>query len=192
MCGENDLQHANLQYADGTPPRVWGKLNFARQRSQVIRYTPTCVGKTYSSIVFVCYTKVHPHVCGENVLVQRRYQLRQGTPPRVWGKRLVWLYVTDACRYTPTCVGKTNHTLTRILVIAVHPHVCGENGARGRMLLTVPGTPPRVWGKLSCRRSTAMFVRYTPTCVGKTVSQGFCSIFKKVHPHVCGENIIIR
>ncbi len=70
----------------GTPPRVWGKRNFHRLQNAIIRYTPTCVGKTYIGGSTTLADKVHPHVCGENALEQAVDLWDKGTPPRVWGK----------------------------------------------------------------------------------------------------------
>ena len=94
---------------------------------------------------------------------------RDGTPPRVWGKRNFPHRRIHYCRYTPTCVGKT---LTRVVPAdrtTVHPHVCGENGLIFVRFVEKEGTPPRVWGKLHLRSQGVHGVRYTPTCVGKTI-----------------------
>ena len=116
-----------------------------------------------------CVTPVHPHVCGENVVERLDQPGQYGSPPRVWGKL--------------SSSGKTCASWS------VHPHVCGENlsertrrDPRTRFTPTcvgkmtnIPsrsddntGSPPRVWGKLPSRSSTA------------------CG--RSVHPHVCGEN----
>ncbi len=47
--------------------------------------------------------------------------------------------------------------------------MCGENRVTVQEPYRVAGTPPRVWGKRSVSDSTDFPVRYTPTCVGKTV-----------------------
>ncbi len=112
---------------------------------------------------------VHPHVCGENSPTDNQIFQRNGSPPRVWGKRFTgfdlvmdpsgspprvwgkrvaaWVFF-DAPRFTPTCVGKTY----------VRPR--------------------------AARRQT----RFTPTCVGKTNRASLSASVTAVHPHVCGEN----
>ena len=115
---------------------------------------------------------VHPHVCGENVRhVSVLCCVSSGSPPRVWGKPptsrprgglssgsppRVWGKPTDAFKYPP--------------LVAVHPHVCGENWhmlSRGKPVSI--GSPPRVWGKRILFILTSRdVVRFTPTCVGKT------------------------
>ncbi len=66
-CGENFLCLNRGQHVDGSPPRVWGKL----ERS---------VGKIRPALV-------HPHACGENRSAGRNKARAAGSPPRVWGKR---------------------------------------------------------------------------------------------------------
>ena len=94
--------------------------------------------------------------------------LKEGTPPRVWGKLLGHRPLGPADRYTPTCVGKTKAASNRNISLA--------------------GTPPRVWGKPSSSERKRLIFRYTPTCVGKTIKDLDGETKKEVHPHVCGEN----
>ena len=115
----------------------------------------------------------------------------------------------DNARYTPTCVGKTYYhpchsyshygtpprvwgkrrdDETRFLPVAVHPHVCGENQFARQFDKAGHGTPPRVWGKRSRCMPRFMHFRYTPTCVGKTLTEKTPKQIRTVHPHVCGEN----
>ena len=104
VCGEND-KNVGGDWSRGSPPRVWGKRGYAKIHRARIRFTPTCVGKTFAGFQGNC----------------------TGPPPRVWGKldaprqRTLLLH-----QFTPTCVGKTAAYLLRPDV-AVHPHVCGEN-----------------------------------------------------------------
>ena len=155
----------------GTPPRVWGKRREVCCVCCVFFGTPPRVwGKRAPRSLVHTAPSVHPHACGENVVVKvggckyYRYTPTRvgktviqaalvpadvGTPPRVWGKHTEFRYVATA---TP-----------------VHPHACGENGSTkvtpGVMYRYTPtrvgktsssasgvssgaGTPPRVWGKL--------------------------------------------
>ena len=148
VCGENSANSLPGFPILNTPPRVWGKLSHNIIIPSLLRYTPTCVGKTQYSICGSGVKKVHPHVCGENRRCRSWASLPSGTPPRVWGKR------------GPPASHRTQ--------FAVHPHVCGENMASGLQSFHRLGTPPRVWGKLLARTRRSIFIRYTPTCVGKT------------------------
>ena len=46
--GENHQKRAKGSLPEGTPPRAWGKLWMLWPARPRARYTPTCVGKTYS------------------------------------------------------------------------------------------------------------------------------------------------
>ncbi len=46
-----------------------------------------------------------------------------------------------------------------------------------------------MWGKLAEKAGTTQPARYTPTCVGKTLSKDVDVVQCEVHPHVCGENV---
>ncbi len=94
-------------------------------------------------------------------------------------------------RYTPTCVGKTLEDGTELILDTVHPHVCGENEVKVYRKDVKEGTPPRVWGKRIYVQAPSSSFRYTPTCVGKTISYGRNDHDLKVHPHVCGENRMV-
>jgi len=72
----------------GSPPRAWGRLKLIRGLRLAVRFTPTCVGKTYLARPPARRETVHPHVRGEDFLLHA-------------------LSCKDV-RFTPTCVGKTS------------------------------------------------------------------------------------
>ena len=126
------------------------------------------MGKTRLWVSKIMSWQVHPHVCGENDERETSILFDAGTPPRVWGK--------------------PQQSAGNRLFRSVHPHVCGENSLKTDGQSAVLGTPPRVWGKLIVIIILIYIIRYTPTCVGKTISCPDSTSLKKVHPHVCGEN----
>ena len=127
VCGENvNLENERLSF-DGSPPRVWGKLELGNNYMEGHRFTPTCVGKTTLPISLGQHVAVHPHVCGENITTYLGADPFYGSPPRVWGKHQRFVKSHCVSRFTPTCVGKTFAFLKPIPPRVVHPHVCGEN-----------------------------------------------------------------
>jgi len=133
---------------------------------------------------------------------------RRGPPPRVWGKRQRHRQKFYLYRSTPTRVGKTYYSAVSHLLLAVHPHACGENGSligghqrkRGppprvwgkqnlyTIQLDCKGPPPRVWGKHTVGPYQITRLRSTPTRVGKTRFALPSNSSVTVHPHACGEN----
>ena len=130
-----------------TPPRAWGRLGDAVEITTVIRNTPTCVGKTIGGIAREFNYEKHPHVRGEDEL---RTDLRlavQETPPRAWGRRRRRCERDQILRNTPTCVGKTTHTVSKCLFFRKHPHVRGEDDPNEPDYNGGSETPPRAWGR---------------------------------------------
>ena len=162
---------ARHRLACGSPPRVWGILVSPTGDRDVLRFTPTCVGNTWSADSYADWTRrftptcvgntscwpwrqvtpsVHPHVCGEYMRLSTLHAIQSyGSPPRVWG-------IPDL---SPMPGSRMS---------TVHPHVCGEYGQlRSTCRACICGSPPRVWGILT--RSPVQLASFT------------------VHPHVCGE-----
>ena len=89
---------------------------------------------------------------------------------------------------TPTCVGKTFFAFFRETSLKKHPHVRGEDWHH-----RCPGhrngeTPPRAWGRPHRLRLAFVYLRNTPTCVGKTLAVPILTSPSKKHPHVRGED----
>ena len=87
VCGEDARASVPSPLSFGSPPRVWGRRTHGQVNETVIRFTPTCVGKT---------THVALHSSEDT-----------GSPPRVWGRRKPSSATGGVMRFTPTCVGKT-------------------------------------------------------------------------------------
>jgi len=134
---------------------------------------------------------VHPHACGEDKIGIEQFPRPAGSPPRVWGRRGGKIPDFRAVRFTPTRVGKTVEGLKTALLMAVHPHACGEDARNLTMRIKRIGSPPRVWGRPIHFRVKPLDVRFTPTRVGKG-----CRTTKRqawpVHPHACGEDYSFR
>jgi len=154
------------------------------------RYTPTCVGKTAGHLDRLKDETVHPHMRGENIPFLSGLPRGSGTPPHAWGKRWktseLWSRSTgtpphawgkrcsgqisrQSRRYTPTCVGKTSTAITPAAMLTVHPHMRGENLHASTSQHGADGTPPHAWGKRVIINQRTGNLRYTPTCVGKTM-----------------------
>ena len=137
-------------------------------RVGLIRFTPTCVGKT-----------------GARSSTTRTVS---GSPPHAWGRQsgLFGEYEIGQ-RFTPTCVGKTEEEIDGGLMSAVHPHMRGEDAPAIACVGPTPGSPPHAWGR-HVGRGCIERVRFTPTCVGKTRTGRLNRPSTAVHPHMRGED----
>ncbi len=192
MRGENDVSTATVKYIYGTPPHAWGKHDARQHERFLLRYTPTCVGKTRSARNFLVHVEVHPHMRGENWQSANILTAGLGTPPHAWGKLPDRRPRNQLHKVHPHMRGENDHSqrISRWRWM-VHPHMRGENPISAIVIVTK--------------------VRYTPTCVGKThvidtspiaslgtpphawgkrsggrpVGHG-----QRVHPHMRGENLL--
>ena len=173
------------------------------------RNTPTCVGKTSSSLKLYPPTQKHPHVRGEDVRLGIGKHGVPETPPRAWGRLSAVVALIAFVRNTPTCVGKTGidnhqdsndkkhpHVRGEDLFGQIfksgagkHPHVRGEDVFGDSCSLIGVETPPRAWGRHARDHAVRRGHGNTPTCVGKTKVLFRVSLLNQKHPHVRGEDV---
>ncbi len=70
--------------------------------------------------------------------------------------------------------------------------MCGENLFINDILYRLKGSSPLVWGKLYHICISMSTSRIIPTCVGKTQMKVLLVLPKQDHPHLCGENDILK
>ncbi len=126
VCGEYFFTMSAMTVTCGSPPRVWGIRSCQIYHYHIQRFTPTCVGNTRVDNIVGMHVPVHPHVCGEYLVIDRKTLARNGSPPRVWGIPGKGRRIACCRRFTPTCVGNTPAISLPSLYAPVHPHVCGE------------------------------------------------------------------
>ena len=148
MCGENIGLVNKCRKTAGSPPRVRGKPSLRRSKSRRAGITPACAGKTIYRDFRHCANKDHPRVCGENATTRPTASQKQGSPPRVRGKRERDAGYGQDQGITPACAGKTATYLRSFLERWDHPRVCGENRRSFCPFQSSEGSPPRVRGKL--------------------------------------------
>ena len=172
----------------GSSPRVRGKRR--RPGGGFLRrgLIPACAGKTRRRGDADPDRWAHPRVCGENQAVRYESTYRQGSSPRVRGKRNIQFSDFRYYRLIPACAGKTGCQAARNRIGPAHPRVCGENDQRLPSVLLIPGSSPRVRGKLRGRVNICDCERLIPACAGKTDKPQQTTSLQWAHPRVCGEN----
>ena len=191
-CGEYIKLQARFISELGSSPRVWGIRGKQYSDDVKERFIPTRVGNTPKSGSRATICSVHPHACGEYLIVQRRAWSEDGSSPRVWGilPRIRLLRLTT--RFIPTRVGNTSTDQFAREFGAVHPHACGEYSLRALAIEPSSGSSPRVWGIQGYPQSYRASSRFIPTRVGNTTVPLSTLIPTSVHPHACGEYGHIR
>src|SRR5207253_1338127 len=71
----------------GSPPRRWGSPGPANYLIGTIRFTPTQVGKSWTTAARTRCRSVHPHAGGEVSVGWFLWGAHHGSPPRRWGSR---------------------------------------------------------------------------------------------------------
>ena len=135
---------------NGSPPRAWGRL----------RSTSSCTSGD----------PVHPHVRGDDLSAAAAACSAAGSPPRAWGRRGNQTHQSSPVRFTPTCVGTTVRCRPCPGGPSVHPHVRGDDYETLKRAPKDSGSPPRAWGRLTGSVRVHSDRRFTPTCVGTTLT----------------------
>ena len=101
---------------------------------------------------------------------------------------LVQLYCGFA-RITPAYAGKSASTNADRFSVQDHPRVCGEKAETERTQRGVPGSPPRMRGKVGHDPAVRVLHRITPAYAGKSSKQYQVNGIFQDHPRVCGEKL---
>ncbi len=205
------MQGVEAQDESGSPPRVWGRPIYQSRQTFGNRFTPTRVGTTFCGSRLQACAPVHPHACGDDAssVTIRRVRcgspprvwgrlsfdsLRpmmnlDGSPPRVWGRRLAFYVRLLRSRFTPTRVGTTVWVSVVSAASAVHPHACGDDAPDHICGRPIPGSPPRVWGRLRRKSSNCSRAFGSPPRVwGRLTVAANNVVICTVHPHACGDD----
>ena len=109
-CGENRFRTPPLTAAQGSPPRMRGKLSFSCSLLGVTRITPADAGKTRHAMLTASRRWDHPRGCGENSIPRKGRSARLGSPPRMRGKLYRAAGIAEKYRITPADAGKTSES----------------------------------------------------------------------------------
>ncbi len=84
----------------------------------------------------------------QDISAKRGSTTSAGSSPRVWGTRM--------------------EEAGRVVLLAVHPHGCGEHALTVNARGVSDGSSPRVWGTHEIVKLTHIALRFIPTGVGNT------------------------
>jgi len=155
-----------------------------------MRFIPTPVG----NISLPCLNRrnraVHPHACGEHLVLRLMKFIPAGSSPRLWGTYGRLQDTAVIGRFIPTPVGNMLQKWRVSACDPVHPHACGEHISLWVQYRSVIGSSPRLWGTSEFIPFPGPAPRFIPTPVGNMPYCSIrCAIFA-VHPHACGEHTL--
>ena len=187
MCGEQwgvDIEGVRRR---GSSPRVRGTVTARLTIGDRHRFIPACAGNSARRIYGAYWVPVHPRVCGEQTKHGEYGNGTHGSSPRVRGTDRRCPASRSHPRFIPACAGNSRRSGAIQSIAAVHPRVCGEQLAGGRITLGIYGSSPRVRGTVSRGRRPVQAGRFIPACAGNR-DQGVAQAARNsVHPRVCGE-----
>ena len=207
-CGENGLDEWPGAPAEGSSPRVRGKLFVGALDQFGLRLIPARAGKTTCTTRRSVGAWAHPRACGENGIRKQPETRFRGSSPRVRGKpdshgmggvhgRLIPARAGKTVeavrayynpRAHPRACGKTASTARTRACSPAHPRACGENSPGRASLVTTPGSSPRVRGKPTRSRPQGLPRGLIPARAGKTLKRLVTQSHAPAHPRACGEN----
>ncbi|CAB1083936.1 hypothetical protein D1AOALGA4SA_11470 [Olavius algarvensis Delta 1 endosymbiont] len=126
-CGEHQYACLAWTLRSGSSPRLWGTLLNYKPDMENIRFIPTPVGNTDAWRSDTEWDPVHPHACGEHLVIDLVDIIDCGSSPRLWGTRLKQRRSPGLHRFIPTPVGNTRAVILHFAFFPVHPHACGEH-----------------------------------------------------------------
>ena len=149
--------------------------------------SPAYAGKRAPGTATTRRRRDHPRVCGEKMFCASASVLGMGSPPRMRGKGYKFLNILAADGITPAYAGKRSGQFLKWHFHWDHPRVCGEKRERPRSGAPLPGSPPRMRGKVVKEVTGQTATRITPAYAGKSSDLFCCSGVVGDHPRVCGE-----
>ena len=126
-----------------------GKVQSRPFLSTPARITPAYAGKSPDSTSYDCEVRDHPRVCGEKLNCSLNGFAIRGSPPRMRGKASNSVRSLRPTRITPAYAGKSQSRYDDFISDGDHPRVCGEKLAIVPFDSPLPGSPPRMRGKVS-------------------------------------------
>ena len=167
-CGANFEKTRLRMINPGSSPRVRGKLVAVDQADDRVRIIPARAGQTNRVRTYNRHTADHPRACGANALAGDPHNWKDGSSPRVRGKRLPWRSGTGR--------------------ISDHPRACGANGIECAHRTCRHGSSPRVRGKRYRMCSSNVPTRIIPARAGQTAAAAASPWAWPDHPRACGAN----
>ena len=117
-----------------------------RPKWQHIRFTYDILSFLWS----VQPLRVTPAYTGEKHCACFRRTHSRGSPPRMRGKAVHLRLSDQGNGITPAHAGKSSVRCTRTRCVQDHPRACGEKNCAAIISSPVPGSPPRMRGKVAC------------------------------------------
>ena len=188
-CGANAKQAKEGDSLPGSSPRMRGKRTSCRYMSLRARIIPAHAGQTTLRRLHSVFLPDHPRACGANIQASWKSISRDGSSPRMRGKREA---VSMSClrrRIIPAHAGQTRNSRRWSRPCSDHPRACGANSLAVVPLMPRLGSSPRMRGKHEHDGVVGGRPRIIPAHAGQTDSGDQHRGAAPDHPRACGANL---
>ena len=155
------------------------------------RIIPAHAGQTLTTDCNYPYNTDHPRACGANPIDGGEMLDASGSSPRMRGKLFRVLIRIDNRRIIPAHAGQTIVPRYPQTTFPDHPRACGANSVIAIDAIVVPGSSPRMRGKLRGVTRGENGERIIPAHAGQTPPNSPLVVFHPDHPRACGANRLI-
>ena len=187
-CGANPFEWVPNLKGSGSSPRMRGKRYGEANGTVTMRIIPAHAGQTSARARATSSDSDHPRACGANSVRSPRSELQCGSSPRMRGKQVAQSHVSIAERIIPAHAGQTPAMPHRAGSSPDHPRACGANRRRSSTSKALPGSSPRMRGKLHAAEAHTRACRIIPAHAGQTISNRAMANDHTDHPRACGAN----
>ena len=167
ICGEKLRLEDLSGLAVGSPPHMRGKALWATWRR-------------------FC-SRDHPRICGEKNNFRLSRSSTPGSPPHMRGKVILFSVLRVDAGITPAYAGKSLLYHFFRDFARDHPRICGEKCRIIYVLVSKPGSPPHMRGKVCVASELARYSGITPAYAGKREAIERLKSEHRDHPRICGE-----
>ena len=152
----------------GSSPRMRGKRHRVRGHGRGRRIIPAHAGQTNPRQTPRITTTDHPRACGANRPRSRPGTFKNGSSPRMRGKRGGYTRLPRHVRIIPAHAGQTSPTCRTSVSATDHPRACGANYPNIASELWFDGSSPRMRGKRGNYAKARAASRIIPAHAGQT------------------------
>ena len=189
-CGANAPARFQLAGVAGSSPRMRGKLSCCARCVRPSRIIPAHAGQTAHPDWWTWCQSDHPRACGANCRIWQQFMFPNGSSPRMRGKRQVQKHNEFRGRIIPAHAGQTSASSASSSPTTDHPRACGANQGQRHPSRRLPGSSPRMRGKLLGQLANRIHRRIIPAHAGQTRRCVVTQDFSADHPRACGANSV--
>ena len=147
----NDKKRSAQPASGADPQRICSRQKSIRSGTarNSFSQTPHMRGKGHHPDSSAVWSGITPAHAGKSGWLDLEPPTFAGSPPRMRGKGVVYVFVPEKLRITPAHAGKRFTASVTTSQSRDHPRTCGEKSTVYPTMLQIEGSPPHVRGKVS-------------------------------------------